>query len=364
MNATKLLLGLATAVLTTTACQSNNFKINGVAEGFEDGDTIVLYEAINNQALDTIIVKDGKFTYKGESDSVIVCALTPTDNSASVLFFREQGTINVVLSKINESKVSGTIANDAWQAMNDKQAEIQSKAEALLAPIYGGGEDVSEAQRDSIIDQYNQLQQQMSNNLLESIEANIDNEYGYFVLTQVGGNGLFENDKLEELIGKMPENIKQRQPIQEMLAAIEDAKKTDIGHTLEAIILPTPDTLEMNVLDEVKNNKITVLDFWASWCGPCCREMPFMKSLLEKNKEKGFGIVGISLDQDADAWKGAISELGLNWPQVWDNQQKTAATFNIQAIPFTVVVDQQGTILAKNLRGEELENFVNEQLAK
>ncbi len=364
MNATKFFLGLATAVLTTTACQSNNFKINGVAEGFEDGDTIVLYEAINNQALDTIIVKDGKFSYKGESDSVIVCALMPTDNSASVLFFREKGTINVVLSKTNESKVSGTTANDAWQAMNDKQAEIQAKAQDLLAPIYGGGEDISETQRDSIINQYNLLQQQMTDNLLESIEANIGNEYGYFVLTQMSGNGLFDNDKVEELIGKMPENFKQRQAIQDIIAAIENTKKTDIGHTLEDIILPTPETLEMNVLDEVKKNKITVLDFWASWCGPCCREMPFMKSLLEKNSEKGFGIVGISLDQDVDAWKGAISELGMTWPQVWDNQQKTAEAFNVQAIPFTVVVDQQGTILAKDLRGTELEAFVQEQLEK
>jgi len=363
MNASKFLIGLATAVLTTTACQSNSFKINGVAEGFEDGDTIVLYEAISNEALDTIIVKDGKFSYNGQSDSVIVCALMPTDNSASVMFFRENGTINVTLSKINESKVSGTKANDAWQAMNDKQAEIQAKAQELLIPIYGGGEDISEAQRDSIIEQYTLLQQEVTDNLLESIEANIDNEYGYFVLTQAG-YGLFENDKVEELIGKMPENIRQRKVVQDMLSAIEDAKKTDVGQTLGDIILPTPETLEMNVLDEVKKNKITVLDFWASWCGPCCREMPFMKSLLERNSEKGFGIVGISLDQDADAWKGAISELKMTWPQVWDNQQKTAEAFKVQTIPFTVVVDQQGKILAKELRGEELETFVQEQLEK
>lgn len=361
MKTKKFLLGLATAILTTTACQSNSYKISGVAEGFTDGDTLVLYEATTYTALDTIIVKDGKFSYKGDADSVQVCTLASLDQTAGVFFFAEPGTISMTLSRTDMSKVSGTKANDAWQAMNDQQAKIQEKVQEMY---YDVDKEQDESKQNEIMEQYNKLQEEMTNYLLQSVEDNIDNEYGYFVLTQLGGSGTFSDEKVEELIAKLPENFRQRQAIQYLQKMFDDSKKTAVGQTLDDIILPTPDTMELNVLDEVKKNKVTVIDFWASWCGPCCREMPFMKSLLEKNQEKGFGIVGISLDQNADAWKTAIDELGLTWPQVWDSQQKTATAFHVVSIPFTVVVDQQGKILAKELRGPELESFVNEQLEK
>ena len=360
MKVSKLLLGLAAAVLTTTACQSNNYKIEGVAEGFEDGDSIVLYEAATREALDTIVVNGGKFSYEGEADSVVLQSLMALDGSAYALFFNEAGTIQVTLSKDDVSRISGTKANDAWQAMTDKEAEIQEKAEDLLAQLQD--DETDETTRAEAMEQYNKLQEDLADYLRKLTEDNIDNEFGFFVLTQTGLSDLFDEAKAQELIDKLPDNFKQRQAVADLQKAIEDAKNTAVGQTLNDIILPTPETMELNVLDEVKKNKITVLDFWASWCGPCCREMPFMKQLLEQNQDKGFGIVGISLDQDADAWKAAIGELEMTWPQVWDNQQKTANAFRVQAIPFTVVVDQTGKILAKELRGEELEQFVKEQL--
>ena len=121
----------------------------------------------------------------------------------------------------------------------------------------------------------------------------------------------------------------------------------------------------MSALAEISKNKVTVIDFWASWCGPCRAEMPNMVKMYDEYKDKGLGILGVSLDSKRSDWEGASKSLGVKWPQMsdlkgWDNA--AARMFNIQSIPQTIVVDSNGKILKKGLRGEELEAFVAELL--
>ena len=116
---------------------------------------------------------------------------------------------------------------------------------------------------------------------------------------------------------------------------------------------------------EIGKNKVTVIDFWASWCGPCRQEMPLVVKLYESHKDQGLGIIGISLDEDYDKWANAVKEMGMAWPQFsdlrgWDDY--TARKFGVTAIPHTIVVDQQGNILARGLRGEALHDFIDQQL--
>ena len=92
----------------------------------------------------------------------------------------------------------------------------------------------------------------------------------------------------------------------------------------------------------VKSNKITVIDFWASWCGPCRAEMPHVVELYKNYKDKGLGILGVSLDEDEQAWKTAVEKMDMKWQQVsdlkgWENA--AAVMFGIQSIPFTMVLD-------------------------
>jgi len=123
--------------------------------------------------------------------------------------------------------------------------------------------------------------------------------------------------------------------------------------------------MEISLMAEVKKNKITVIDFWASWCGPCRQEMPFMIQMYDKYQSQGLGIVGISLDENIDAWVKGTEALGFTWPQMsdlkgWENE--IAQHFQVTSIPHTIVVDQSGKILRRGLRGEQLELFVAEQL--
>ena len=111
--------------------------------------------------------------------------------------------------------------------------------------------------------------------------------------------------------------------------------------------------------------KIVLVDFWASWCPPCRKEMPNVKRLYEKFHNKGFDIYAVSLDKEKEAWLSAIKADKLTWTQVSDLQYWNSAIvklYNIEGIPFTVLLDKNGVIIAKGLLGEELENQLTQLL--
>lgn len=147
----------------------------------------------------------------------------------------------------------------------------------------------------------------------------------------------------------------------EMMVAKTEAIK--IGNEAPELILPTPNDKDF-ALSSLRG-KVVLIDFWASWCGPCRKELPNVKRAYEKYKNKGFEILGVSLDKDRNAWLEAISKEGLTWPQVSDLkfwQSEAVQIYAIQSIPYTVLIDKEGKILATDLRGVELDKKLAEVL--
>lgn len=135
------------------------------------------------------------------------------------------------------------------------------------------------------------------------------------------------------------------------------------GTICPEIALPDPNGKELRLSSF--RGKIVLIDFWASWCKPCRADMPFVVSLYKKYKNKGFEIFGVSLDKDKQNWIDAIKQDGITWPQVSDLKfwnSEVVQTFNVEAIPYTILIDKDGKIIAKGLRGKELENKLKEIL--
>lgn len=127
------------------------------------------------------------------------------------------------------------------------------------------------------------------------------------------------------------------------------------------------DGTEQSVSELAARHQLTIIDFWASWCGPCRQEMPRLVRLYKAYKDKGLGIIGVSLDEERGAWEAAVSSMDMQWPQLsdlqgWDNA--AAVKYGVQGIPYTIVVDSEGNVVAKGLRGNHLARFVEQRLGK
>ena len=362
MKQLKFLFGLALAAISMTSCNSNGFKVEGEVEGIDDGDTLLIMSNTPTP-LDTLVVKDGKFEWKGEADSVFLCTVVAPKTMTSAMFFREPGTIHLLLSATGDSKVSGTVANESLQELGTIFSEAQKKGEALMTKIYT--DSLNEEQQVEIYTQYTEIQKEVGKKVKELALQNLDNELGYFLLTQMAYGEDFSRDELKETIAKLPTKYQERQAIKDILKMLDEIFTTEVGQQIPDFKMQTPEGQEISIMSLVKQNKITVLDFWASWCQPCREEMPVMKQILTDYQEKGFGIVGISIDDDKKAWVSCIDELQLTWPQMSDlkgGSSNIARSFGVQAIPFTAVIDQQGKVLSKGLRGAELSQFISEKL--
>ena len=142
-------------------------------------------------------------------------------------------------------------------------------------------------------------------------------------------------------------------------------KKLAIGEIAPDIRLPNPDG-EMVSLSSLRGNYVLV-DFWAKWCRPCRMENPNVVRMYNKFNDRGFEVFGVSLDRNRQDWLQAIEQDGLNWTQVSDLkywQSDAAKLYNISAIPFALLLDPEGRIIGKNLRGKQLENKLEEIFSK
>ena len=147
---------------------------------------------------------------------------------------------------------------------------------------------------------------------------------------------------------------------------IDLAAATGINSKFVDLGLPGPQGQTVWVGDYVGQNKLVLIDFWASWCGPCIRELPNVVKAYERFHDKGLEIVGVSLDKDKASWLAAIEQTGQKWPQMSDLKGWECAgaqIYGIQSIPANVLIDSHGKIVARDLRGDALLKEIESRLA-
>lgn len=341
----------AAAALVLCACtQKNKYVIEGNVAGLEG--TVYLLDQ-NENVLDSAAVEAGVFRFKGVVEQPDVRYITDSRENAQTfaqVFFLEPGTITIKAAEGEEMPVvSGTPSNDGFAAFN-----VARKA---LIDEYRNP-DTTDERRDAIEEEFDKLTE-------EAYAANIGNRFGIMLLKEKSYE-LSAQELLDE-IAKFPAKLQAGEQLTALKEHAEKMLDTEVGKPYIDVAQPNAagETVTLESVVENPSVKYTLVDFWASWCGPCMREVPHLKKTYAAYHDKGFEIYGISFDKDRDSWLKAIEKNGMNWIHVsdlnrFDNQ--AAKDYAVQAIPSNFLLDAEGNIVAKNLRGKELYAKVSELL--
>ncbi len=367
---TYLLAGAA--VLAACQSQPTSFQVTGSLDGepLENTNAILVkYKGRTPLFLDTVKVENNQFVFNGVAD---------TADFANIYFFKEgaerpfkatdfvleNGNIQIKLTEQGDI-LSGTTNNELVSSLNAKRDSLNNLIKEAFAAIdTSAAANIKEQQIDQAQKTYKELAGKINDVYKTFIQENIGNMVGYNYFKQVG-TSVFSFEEQEELVGKVPAQYADSDFIKYLKESIEAEKKTAVGQKFIDFTMKTPQGKDLKLSDIVAKNKVTLIDFWASWCGPCRGEMPNVVKDYKTFKSKGLEIVGVSLDNNDKQWKDAIKELKITWPQMSDLkgwQCEGAKLYNVRGIPATVLIGQDGTILAKGLRGEDLTNKLAELL--
>ena len=362
----KRLFCIVLAVCMLHACSPHKgYIIRGELAG-ADGLKVVLAKVTDDEPapMNSCVIKKGKFQMKGTVEFPEYCILYAGDNGPLPLFV-ENTVIDVTfnLENMQDSKVTGSKETDLLMAYFDKMAQFENSAQKLNDDYISfklSGETDPEKEADFIarmnmirqqpIDYPKQFAEEHPNNMVAALV--IDN-YPYYI----------ETEKLEAFANGFDAVNSQSPWVQSIKKRVIVTKRLAIGQPFVDIKLPAPDGNEIALSDYAGKEKYVLIDFWASWCGPCRNANPHVVKIYNQYKDKGFEIVGVSLDMDKAEWTKAIDADKLTWPQMSDLkywQSEGARLYSVYSIPYTVLLGKDGTILAKGLQSGELEKKLAE----
>ncbi len=360
-NMKKTILMSLLATITLVGCTSNKCKIEGRLGNFKGEGMIYVNNLWDKKSvIDSTTVSNGIFCFEGIQSEATLASLTGEDGSFIAMFFVEPGNIKIAGDAAEyDIKATGSPANEAFDAFTKERQEIMEKYKAAMQAKDEEGAESADEAYDEMMERY--------------LEENIDNVFGLFMIQQLSYSE--SSHEMLSALSKLPTALKESKVAQELTATLEQRRKTEpqvegsdyVPHYID-IVQPSPEgnDISLKSVVETEGNRYVLLDFWASWCGPCKRELPHLTEAYDKYHKKGFEVYGVSLDRNADDWKKAIKEYKLKWVNVssitsFNNQ--AAEDYAVSSIPTNFLIDcSNGVIIAKNLRGEEVIKKLEELL--
>ena len=316
----KLFMLLSTVLMLAAACSPQKsdkaYTITGTAEGTQDGDTVFICEMqgfFEMIPVDTAIIKDGKFTFDGECEGAALRYLMPIhagEPTTMAEFILEKGDIKANLIKgEGKSNIEGGPNSKLYEEFEEKCGEI--------------GQQMDEPWRISSDSTKSEAERQIAQAKLDSLNKVMVAYQKKFIIDHVPSAcsdmlyafcsfSLSEEDQ-EEILKLFGEKQPDFPVYKAIMAERKAQEATAIGHAYTDLKMDDPNGKAMKVSDYVGKNKYVLIDFWASWCGPCRAEMPTVVEAYTKYHDKGFEVVGVSLDNDKDSWVKAIADLQMPW---------------------------------------------------
>lgn len=385
----KIILFLS-AVVMLTSCTKDKYTISGTATGFENGKTVILEIPNENgsglTAIDTVKIENGKFEIKGKAIEPAFHTIQVEGVQGKIPFILENGDITIVVNKdsIQKSKVSGTYNNDEYVAFNEEITKVQKKLMDFqtknMQAMNTAQQTKDTAVINSLMKEFAKIQEEVGTTskakYVTYAETHPKSFISVLIIQGMLNDPTADTKKSEKMYNSLEESLKNTKPGKAIKAKLGEMKSPAVGATAPAAPAveakwradfsgPNPEGKVISLKQCL--GKVTIVDFWASWCGPCRKENPNVVAIYKELHSKGLNIVGVSLDKDAKAWKEAIAKDKLTWNHVsnlkfWD--EPIAAQYKVQSIPATFILDASGNVVAKDLRGDELRAKIIELLAK
>ena len=343
--------------------EGKKFTINGKIPEMPSGRMIVITQLVDR--VDTLGQGDihgGKFVVEGEMNEPCVALIYVEGYGGGFVFILDSDApYEMELFQSGKSVIKGGKLQSELITYQGIVAEENEKIKAARAKLAEASEAKHYRTASELQKKLDQVMADAQSRLAEVVERNKDNVFAAYI--QTAGMERLDLNRLKECYARLTDKAKATGPGRLVAARIQALEGVGVNAVAPDFTLQTPEGEDV-ALYGVKG-KLKIIDFWASWCGPCRMENPNMVKLYAEFKDKGLSVISVSLDEKKDKWVEAIKKDGLTWLHLSDLKEwqgDVIKKYNIDAVPTIFVLDENNRIIAKNLRGEKLKAFVSERL--
>lgn len=379
----KNLILLFAFTLTLVSCDKNgggSYTINGIAPGFKNGTKVILQrqseDGKSTVSVDTVAITNEKFEITGEVDEPALHGIAIENARGLLNLIVEKGDIKINVNRdtIFRSKIAGTYNNEEFQKFTLGISKLQKSVKQKLTDFEAKNATVmTEAQKtnDTLIinrlrKEYSDIQKAIGDYSINYSKNNPKSFISLLIVQSLLNNPEYDLAFAKKSFESLDASLKDLKPAKKLKEFFEKVAATEVGEKAPDFTAKDIKGKEVS-LNQSLGEKVTIIDFWASWCMPCRKENPNMVALYKEFHAKGLNIVGVSLDNDSKDWITAIAKDQLTWTHVSNLKQwedPIAKLYNVNQIPATFVLDKDGKIIARDINGAELRKKVAELISK